>query len=1121
MLFKKFDRTSEPALDVINRALEGDSGARSFLERTTSIYVLDLTDSSKPKTYGCWNFIHQAMNEVERYEANLSNDAVFVSRASVLVNHARLLATMAHRVAKRSPATDKALVCTAIANAAEYSGTESQSQWLVDLNLELREIVVGRIASMAFDFSFHRRSQHSAFADRVVMDTFCAILSANAVTSGPATIRQFATEWIIPSCDNLPAFAVTSVLMHLGIEATRRSAPAGTKETLQQLSVQAMSVILVPLLGESVSEIPAESERTPADDAKIASICLRAIKAWCDATDLSLPQIKHICSKVNTDIVGVLSDAMYSDFPEVVDALADLVDAVVLISDDKMMSAGRMKQVQHIIQVDESSFRAQFSPQQLKAIEASEMGEIVNDLITAIGLQRLRFVSRQQQGDLHVCRNLARIASSVVGVWLDVHGTKSLQSIEHGALELLNKAAGHASVNISAIALTALSRFVALSPNLAKGLLPTLQRRAIIPHHATGGKYVLEAQDSCGVGFNDFSEFRDTILTEVLQSYCWTANGEVFMDSCTSAIEEFCSKSASEAVALQLEAALYCIERLAPRLVGSAPGSLPYQRQMTKIMSLLSGQPKSLMASSLTRERVCSFLSSYVQGWQVNQITLMAAIRIILVCMQEDIACSDSGLIVYDTSARKVHSSATALSVMMDSDPQVFAEAENFAAMQIIWDSVSGELASTVVQRDRVVIASGLCKVFRVARGGPEAFTNIVMGTNSRIVTLAGMQHQSATALRLAHEIDVLASLCLGYGGLDTEDSMESDSDDANAKTALDVLKKSWSGLTAAVAWCENQAVSVAMQRIVTGLIRGAQRQRDGEMISEVGKLIAAMMRRSMQAGQCLIARLAEAHGPGLDKATIDTLSGSTVDSSMRDVCVVLERLVTDSVAEVVNQLGSAWSSTQGNGQEAFESRPQAQSTEALADTLDALTAVVQSSPVFALHLPATAGKSPQEDPLLRRAVDAAAASLDGSDPATTRSALSFLLALAQLRNNQALLSFLSESLGRIRGAAIEKILVNSCGKYDVALLDDAALFLQVLLHNSQADDIAKIVNTALQSDDFCMGDQARITTAAALSSGRRVAEVLHSLWDIHQIEDCNVIAASDEVLQFIQKFCS
>lgn len=298
----------EPALDVINRALHGDHGARSFLERTSSIYVLDATDPSKPKTYGCWNFIHQAMNEVERFEAAYARSGV---GDAGLVHHVQLLASMALRVARRRPMTDKALIMTCLANGEhQLEGSASQSQqWLVDLNEELREIVMGRIAAMAFDFSFHRNEgPHgtSAFGNRVVMDTFCAILSANAVSSGPQAIKHFATEWIIPSSKNLPAPALASVIFHLATESTRKSSPAGTKDALQQLSGHVFSAVLIPVLAEAVEENSSSSSpngSAHAMSSQVAASCIRAIWAWCHATELSLPQIRHICNKSNVSDV--------------------------------------------------------------------------------------------------------------------------------------------------------------------------------------------------------------------------------------------------------------------------------------------------------------------------------------------------------------------------------------------------------------------------------------------------------------------------------------------------------------------------------------------------------------------------------------------------------------------------------------------------------------------------------------------------------------------------------------------------------------------------------------------------------------------------------------------------
>lgn len=453
----------EPALDVINRALQGDSGARSFLERTSSIYVLDVNDTANPKTYGCWNFIHQAMNEVERYEAaagggganNSNGGKNGSSRSGDLVGHARILASMALRVARRSPSVDKALVATCVANASQQNfhgpERESQAQWLVDLNLELREIVMGRIAAMAFDFSFHRQQQStasttgttttasssmntSAFADRVVMDMFCSVLAANAVSSGPSAVGPFVTEWIIPSSRTLPSFAVVSVVSHLASEGLRKSAPYGTKDLLQQLSLPVMNIVLVPALKEAVSGNETNEAvngcMSRERSTQLASVTLNAIRMWCEATDLSLPQMKHLCSKVNVSIewfrpkigrigymlgytndhssfwksrrqvnvIEVISDAMYSDSQQIIESLADLIESTVQFSDDLVMSPGRMSQVRHILQVDESSFQAQFTPQQLKTIESHEMASIVDELVSAVGLQRFRFTERQING---------------------------------------------------------------------------------------------------------------------------------------------------------------------------------------------------------------------------------------------------------------------------------------------------------------------------------------------------------------------------------------------------------------------------------------------------------------------------------------------------------------------------------------------------------------------------------------------------------------------------------------------------------------------------------------------------------------------------------------------------
>jgi hypothetical protein len=345
----------EPALDVLHRALQGEEGARSFLDRTSSIYVLDATDVTQPKTYGCWNFIHQAINEIERAEqkqqqANHHNNNTTTTTTPGVVQqrqqqqqlfaHVQLLANMALRVARRSNALDKQLVATCIENAQKYHGSAKEAQTMMELNIEIRDIVMGRIAALALDPSFHPHNNHplqsnhhtnnqnhhnnnhqhsSAFSDAVVMETFCAVLAANAVSNGPSAVNHLVSEWIVPSAANLPPFCLACVTLHLALEASRKTAPIHTQDMLQRLSNSVMASVLAPVLVETITENNTTTTTTTTEEntsplssttngngglsrhehnSRIAALSLRAMDQWCAVTDLSLAQIRHICSKV-------------------------------------------------------------------------------------------------------------------------------------------------------------------------------------------------------------------------------------------------------------------------------------------------------------------------------------------------------------------------------------------------------------------------------------------------------------------------------------------------------------------------------------------------------------------------------------------------------------------------------------------------------------------------------------------------------------------------------------------------------------------------------------------------------------------------------------------------------
>jgi hypothetical protein len=213
-------------------------------------------------------------------------------------------------------------------------------------------------------------------------------------------------------------------------------------------------------------------------------------------------------------------------------------------------------------------------------------------------------------GDYDVCRNLARIASSVYDTWMDIMNfSNPIQSgsPEGGALTLLMKGANHPSVNICAICLRTLTRLIRIIPTLSLELLPVLQRRAIIPNHLRGGKIDLDAVDLCGVTIHDFQSFRYAVLSDALFA-CWTKNDEHYMDSCTSAIEEFCCSTSSIDVSLQAEAALFCIEQISWDETVESQGKLPANNVMGRLIKALRTKPPSIMSNPLTRESMCRFI---------------------------------------------------------------------------------------------------------------------------------------------------------------------------------------------------------------------------------------------------------------------------------------------------------------------------------------------------------------------------------------------------------------------------------------------------------------------------------------------------------------------------------
>lgn len=228
---------------------------------------------------------------------------------------------------------------------------------------------------------------------------------------------------------------------------------------------------------------------------------------------------------------------------------------------------------------------------------------ILSELVSAVGLQRFRFAERQSSGDIAVCRCLARTAATVLLEAQDLIKNGTLQASPDGVLDLLFKAVSHPSIYVCGIAAEALASMAPSNSELSTRLLPSLQGKAIIPFH------LVEDVDG---SLDDYTNFRDRVISDALIA-CYTGCSTFFLESCGSAIEEFCRATASPHLPYQLEAALFCMIAVSGK-ASKAPDKEVLHSQLEKMISALANDSFSTTAHPLVMAKMCRFIGE-VSPW--------------------------------------------------------------------------------------------------------------------------------------------------------------------------------------------------------------------------------------------------------------------------------------------------------------------------------------------------------------------------------------------------------------------------------------------------------------------------------------------------------------------------
>ncbi len=151
----------------------------------------------------------------------------------------------------------------------------------------------------------YNHHQRSAFSDPVVMEQLCGVLAANAMASVP---RHLVSDWILPSIDTLPTFAVVAVMYNIAAEAMWASSPVGTKDNVMQSLVssvfeRALSLIMVDSLRECDDGQGGTNDNT---EYSVAAVALRSFEVWCKLNSIRAIQLQEIFS-ISTENVSEVS----------------------------------------------------------------------------------------------------------------------------------------------------------------------------------------------------------------------------------------------------------------------------------------------------------------------------------------------------------------------------------------------------------------------------------------------------------------------------------------------------------------------------------------------------------------------------------------------------------------------------------------------------------------------------------------------------------------------------------------------------------------------------------------------------------------------------------------------
>eukprot|EP00985_Skeletonema_marinoi_P032421 scaffold39130_cov139-Skeletonema_marinoi.AAC.4 len=1101
------------AVNALDHALRADPQGLAFLEQTASLYVLDAASTpGHPTTYGWWNFLNDALNEVERYESE--------GAASNLEGHVRFLATITRRVARRPPSSDRRLVKICFANASmthmNLMANAQLSQSLVGSNAELRERNMGRIAAIVFDWSFHRTNSSaghptSAFSDPVAMEQFCGVLACNAVSSGPTAVRHLVTDWIVPGVDSqqLPPQAVVAIILHISVEARGKGCPAGTKDVISSLLPSVCKSIIGPILLESLREgDEGGSSGGENINHRIAAISLRSLESWCRANEIGAVKLQKIFNSTNINILVTIADALYSNSEAVIDAVSELIDTLLQLDEREASISQGLSIAQSLMNgvMSDTGLNSLDLARQITGENDTARPRILSEFVSAVGLQRFRFSERQTKGDVSVCRCLARTAAVVLTHAQDLIKKGTLEGSPDGLLDLLFKAVAHPSVYVCGIAVEALTNVAPSSAELSTKLLPFLQGKAIIPFH------LIENDDG---GLEEYINFRERVLADGLAG-CYAGCNAFFLQSCSSAIEEFCQASPTSHLPYQLEAALFCMVAVAEKAV-KATDKRDLCTQLERMISALAKRPSTTTSHPLVTMKACRFVNKYARVLPLceTNTAFEIASELAINAFNQDLSSFGSLQSIGDSSP--LSEAANALKQLLCSSPALFSSPAALSALENAWKAPYDSKRIDVEERE--MLCSGLCAV--LISFPPDQWTasvdnlarpviaclNIVSKESDQIMGKGNDESVGPILIRLSNEIRLLAAIVHNFMKAKTDKAID---DRDRRKALIPLLHSSWPVLTHIGDKCASHTVvTSSIGKLLTESLLLVESEEELPLLNELVALAKTVITKSTSSSSVapmltFVEQVVDQHG---------TKRNDAIHNMIKDLILVsYEAILSSGKAE-----GSEHS-------------------QLIAATMfKMLSSCAKRCPLLLLTI-ARDGKESGE--VIHCCMEASPQTLKSNEPDAIVITIRFLamlisalksISLESLDDGQKqLLVPVIDYINRSFRAEIliSLVTLSCCGILPLDAVTDFASLIQQILSPSQWQDVEASISAAFCTNQFLLGDEVKTVAIATFKRcieskypASTFADMITDMWNMHQTDDTGAIAGGEAVLQFVKKF--